>query len=67
LNFLSVPSGWLAAQLLLVGQTDEALDVIERGVRDRVWDMMTIGGSVAFRSLDGNPRYEAALEAVGLN
>jgi serine/threonine-protein kinase len=61
------PSGWLAAQLMLVGQTDEALDVIERGVRDRVWDMMTIGGSVAFRSLDGNPRYEAALEAVGLN
>jgi tetratricopeptide (TPR) repeat protein len=61
------PSAWLAAQLMLVGQTDEALDVIERGVRDRVWDMMTIGGSVVFRSLDGNPRYEAALEAVGLN
>ena len=60
------PSAWLATQLFLVGQRDEALDVLERGVEQRVWDMMTIGGNSVFRALDDEPRYEALLSAVGI-
>jgi hypothetical protein len=50
---------------LALGEKGLALDMLERSLTDHEEDVATIRVDPAFRSLRGDPRFEAVLARVG--
>lgn len=59
--------GWLIpAFYLYIGETDEALDILELNVTNRTTDYMFLGVDPAFEDLHSEPRFISLLEMIGI-
>jgi serine/threonine-protein kinase len=61
-----IPPTTLASPLAALGQSDRALDFLEKAVEIRDQNLLLLAINPHYRELHGHPRFESILEKVGL-